>query len=276
MPPTRRTLRDRDKTLLDMVFGFKENVPLKGFMQETTNRMEETFTLAEILETIKNYISVRRLFDENNPSIIMCSEVLETVFNQKALHVLQVRESVLNQLIPIGPREDEDKRRNERNQENQLIRTTTISISRTTEETREDTRSYELKLPLREVFQTMEEFDQTKMIFAYNEITALLSSYILKHRSRLFDKRNIKVALVEKDLLGVAFRVKAFHRCQVHTLLNTQLMPVHPRLIPVDPMTPTHPILATITSDCDHDITISMTRLRYMDIQDEDEEEKNN
>lgn len=250
MPPIRRTPRDRNRALLDMVFGFKENVPLKRFIQDTTNREEETFTLAEILEAIKNYISAGRLFDENNPSIIMCSDVLERVFNQKALHVLEVRDIVMSQL---EPRQEQPKDRNQMNQ------TTTTTSTATLTTIFQDTPRYELRNPLREVFQTMDEFDQTKMIFPYDEITALLSAYILKHRDRLFDLRNIKVALVENDPLGQAFKVKAFHRCQLHTLLRTQLVPIHPRTLTV------------MTSDND-DLAISTMRLRYMDIQDAEEE----
>ena len=47
------------------------------------------------------------------------------------------------------------------------------------------------------------------------QLTKLLSNYILANKARFFDDRNIKVAMVEGDRLGVAFAVKAFHRTQV-------------------------------------------------------------
>ena len=38
---------------------------------------------------------------------------------------------------------------------------------------------------------------------------------MLLKKNDLFDKRNVKLALVDKDPLGNVFGVKAFHRCQV-------------------------------------------------------------
>jgi hypothetical protein len=37
----------------------------------------------------------------------------------------------------------------------------------------------------------------------------------LSNKSRFFDDRNIKVAIVASDDLGLAFNVSAFHRSQV-------------------------------------------------------------
>ena len=52
-----------------------------------------------------------------------------------------------------------------------------------------------------------------------------MSQYILDNKDRLFDDRNIKIAHVGQDILGIAFNVKAFHRTQVTTLLRNQLIP---------------------------------------------------
>ena len=38
----------------------------------------------------------------------------------------------------------------------------------------------------------------------------------------------LKLAIVANDLIGDAFGVKAFHRCQVNNLLRSQLIPVNP------------------------------------------------
>lgn len=52
----------------------------------------------------------------------------------------------------------------------------------------------------------------------------MLSEYILSNKEKFFDPRNIKVALVENDPLGIAFKVKSFHRCQVTSLLRKQIL----------------------------------------------------
>ena len=57
------------------------------------------------------------------------------------------------------------------------------------------------------------------------QVTILLSTYILRNKQRFFDRRNIKLAIVTDDLLGKAFGVNAFHRCQVNNLLRGQIIP---------------------------------------------------
>ena len=54
----------------------------------------------------------------------------------------------------------------------------------------------------------------------------MLSAYILSRKGSLLDLRNVRVALVRGDQLGIAFGVDAFHRTQAVTLLKTQLIPV--------------------------------------------------
>ena len=47
------------------------------------------------------------------------------------------------------------------------------------------------------------------------QITSNLGKYIMQNKNQFFDMRNIRIALVENDLLGFAFGVKAFARSQV-------------------------------------------------------------
>ena len=54
----------------------------------------------------------------------------------------------------------------------------------------------------------------------YIQVTLLLSKYILARKDKIFDPRNIKLALVANDPIGEAFGVKAFHRCQVKYVLK--------------------------------------------------------
>jgi hypothetical protein len=67
--------------------------------------------------------------------------------------------------------------------------------------------------------------DQTQVVFSYRDVTLYLSKYILDNKDRFFDNRNIKIAHVETDPLGIAFNVKVFHRNQVTKLLRNQLIP---------------------------------------------------
>ena len=64
-----------------------------------------------------------------------------------------------------------------------------------------------------------------KKNYTYKEIADLLSEYIKGNKIRLFDMRNIYIAMVEKDDLGKIFGVKAFHKRQVGIYIRKQLQP---------------------------------------------------
>lgn len=215
-------LSDRQKKLLVTAFRFKDHAPLKDFIQAVTGSTREVFQLEEILEAMRDVISRERLFDERNPAIIMCSTALELALDQKALHVRQVKGLVLQQLEPI-----EDQWPDEEPVLQQLEHNDVTGPSPTVITTREEREVYfELKEPLREIFQTMEDFNQSQTAFLYKEVAYFMSGYILKHKDRLFDSRNIWVALVEGDLLETGLGVKAFHRSQIRILLRKQLVPI--------------------------------------------------
>ena len=56
--------------------------------------------------------------------------------------------------------------------------------------------------------------DSRQTVYSYEEIIEKFSAYILAKRIELFDPRNLKVAILDNDPLGVAFNVSSFHRCQ--------------------------------------------------------------
>ena len=62
-------------------------------------------------------------------------------------------------------------------------------------------------------------------LFSAHELYTYLSSYILLHKSRLFDDRNIAVVICDY-LLTVALNVSHFHRIQVSELLTKQVTAV--------------------------------------------------
>merc|ERR1719397_1691274 len=181
------------------------------------------------------------MFDERNPSVIICSKPLEAALNQRALHVTEVRDLVINQLERLADQSLRDsqqpsQRINSSQPRSQLPRgppqtappTTVRTASITTNvQTNKDTK-FRLKPLFLEVVRTVDEVNPKQTVFTYEEITSILSKYILSKKNAIFDTRNIKLALVENDPLGKAFGVTAFHRCQVNALLRTQLIPVHP------------------------------------------------
>ena len=73
------------------MFKFKKDAPLRQFIHDITKVQKNYYSLAEILTVLKDVISSEKMFDERNPSVIICSKPLEAALNQRALHVTEVR-----------------------------------------------------------------------------------------------------------------------------------------------------------------------------------------
>ena len=265
-PTVTVTPADLNRDLLITLFRFKQGAKLKKFLIEKTKEEKTYYSLAEILTLLKDIIRRERLFDERNPSIILCSKQLEEALDQHALHVTEVRDLVLKQVyrlpdqttrdrvtpqepqqqgnlprmhsmpVPGGPPQAEGPR---------VIRTASIATSI---QTNRNAR-FNLKPLFLKVARSVEGTNPSQTIFTYGEVTLLLSKYILARKETLFDHRNIKLVLVKEDPLGKAFGVTAFHRCQVNALLRSQLIPLHPD---------SHPDETEVTSTASPGVSLSV------------------
>ena len=93
----------RNRTLLNLIFKFKRGAPLQKLLHTKTGSRKDFYSLAEILTILKDMIALERMFDERNPTVILCSKELEMALNQRAFHVTEVRDLVLDQLeLPPG------------------------------------------------------------------------------------------------------------------------------------------------------------------------------
>ena len=236
-----------NKNLLSTHFKFKNGGYLKPYIRIQTGVRRDVYTLGEVLTILKNIIREECLFDTKNPSVILCSKPLEKAINMKALHVTEIRDLILQQLVEAN--EDEIFR-------NQLLvqslpshtnsypfvsstgtsdhtQSTPPALIRDTPISNSIFANKEARFYLKPAFlnvmrscPSLTQQDKEKTIFTYEEVSLRLYSYIISRKNKLFDARNIKLALVHDDPLGVAFGVKAFHRCQVNTYLKAQLIPV--------------------------------------------------
>lgn len=224
-----------NRKLLNSIFKFKPQSRLRRFIASKEGGCYDTtlFKLATILTVLKDIIRGEGLYDEKNPYIILCSAELELALDMKALHVSEIRDLVLKHLIKIDIETflvrcsinegrltpiAEITTPTTAQQPMHVNQTSTIPIIN-----KEDKFICKPKFLL--VLHTMPEVDKNRTTFTYGETTLFLSNYILRNKEKFFDLRNIKVAIVKDDLLGDAFGVNAFHRCQVDKLLIEQLIP---------------------------------------------------
>ena len=185
------------------------------------------YNLYEILLALKKMIASKKMYDPQNPTVILCDEHLEDALNVKALHVSDVRDYIIRQLPLI---EEEEKTENCNCQYHGVpgsyrlpswgSAAATAVIARESITPNFDLEaSYLVKPGLLKVLHAVQGVNPEQRVFRYRELSALLSAYILSKKDVLFDARNIKIAMVENDDLGKAFGVKAFARCQVTSLL---------------------------------------------------------
>ena len=213
-----------NKKLLSTLFNVKPK--FNTFLFNKTGVERSYYTLIEIFIILKKIIREEKLFDQTNPSIVMCSPELEEAINVKALHVTQIRNYVLSQLTPTqitvpnifqATNEGIDARND--------VHPTPVTHSLNTHLMNDS--KFLLKPRFLNVLRSVHGCDQTKTIFTYQEVLSLFSLYILSRKDEIFDHRNIELALVENDPIGGVFGVKVFHRCQVNKLLSSQLISVY-------------------------------------------------
>ena len=232
--------------ILNTIYQFLPRSRLKRFFIRKTGNKRTYYSLREILISLKEIIKEEEMFDQSNPSIIICSSEFERALGVKALHVTEIRDLVLSQLtkvrdqalegnsIQVGktsgsptniPRTTTDQNGQQTQKQPALypktIKSTNISV---TTYTNKNTR-FTVRPNMLKVLRLVPGVDNKKTVFSYEEITQLLSKYILSRKDDIFDPRNIKLAFVANDPIGIAFGVRTFHRCQINDLLRHQLIP---------------------------------------------------
>ena len=89
--------------LLDSNFRLQPNSRLREYIKEKTMEKnardtKSIYSLKRILNILQEAIREERMYDSRNSSIILCSKPLESVLNQKALHVAEIRDIILTQV----------------------------------------------------------------------------------------------------------------------------------------------------------------------------------
>ena len=207
---------------LDTMYRFKPGSSLQAFLSNATGELRESCSLGEILTLLKDLIKSQGLFDMRNPSVILCSPSLEQALDRRALHVTEVKSIVKSQLDAL-PSQDLGGRSWPKSGNR---RPPSLLTGPGHSEEPGQSQLFRLRPQFLDVLRTVSGQDRDQTIFSYQEITSLLSRYIISKEEQFLDRRNIRVALVGGDPLGIAFNVSAFHRSQVHSFIRSQLIPV--------------------------------------------------
>ena len=181
---------------------------------EMISLWKRDYTLFTVLTALRSVISREKLYDRRNTTCLIASTELEWALGMKFLHICEVKSVVLTQMVPnesslILPSNSAN------NQQQHNGNKPPFDVEAL----------YLVKPAFLKVLQQVPGVTQNTNIFKYREICSILSQYILSNKDKFFDNRNVKIALVANDDLGVAFNVDIFHRAQVTTLIRKQLVP---------------------------------------------------
>ena len=182
-------------------------------------------TMNCFLEVVTRLLREGGHFDEQNPSIVLCNQDWENVFEMKALHFSQIEAALASSLcrlenipqrvllpLPFSPLTVRRAPTPPR-----LVSTDPPTIR------------YRLSSRLLLLFQTAKVIEPSSHgLITLPEADRLLRAYVQAKQHLLIDSRNPLVVLVKTDPLGSMFRVKAFHLKQ-----SVELMTKHSLLEPV-------------------------------------------
>jgi len=190
---------------------FKKDSSLEQFLLQKSGNKVKAFTFKQILVLLYNVIQTEKLYDSRNPSVILCSEELEGALNKRAFHITELRDLVISQI-----ENNVEFTYQYRFEKDPFYLAKRFFGNQNTK--------FGVQPAFLCILRSVEGVDQTRTEFSMTEILELLSKYIMSKEATLIDDRSDKIAIVKNDPLGEVFKVAAFDRCQVRTLVDKQLV----------------------------------------------------
>ena len=224
---------------LNSFYAFIDSSPLNEYIQRKFNSVQTNYTLGQILSQLKKCIRDQDLLDATNNSIILCDAELEVALDQKALHVGELKGCVLRQLIRLNDNYQAELARQYAEQVSvyyggtgsslQYHQATTsgadpsMGYSVTPDNSAsvylDDSAMFEPSNGLRAVLATRPTYFASPA-FSYKQIILWIQEYVLAKKHIFFDARNLNVALIQGDLLSVAFGKNTVHRRQISKFIR--------------------------------------------------------
>lgn len=202
------------------------------------NIEQNLYTIKEILINIYKTIISEKLYDLENPIMIILNKELEDALNVRILHLGDFLSFIEKQMIIHITDDMSFTSMNTPPIKNYITcndgsnyiipvwasKTANAVIARKLKVANFDIeKKYKVKSNFLKVLKSVDD-SITKTIFFYREIIDLFNQYIIINKKTLVDDRNTTVFIVENDLLGQAFGVQTFSKKQLSYLIQNQLI----------------------------------------------------
>jgi hypothetical protein len=245
-----RRLRAANDDILDTYYIFKLSSTLGIYLSmknETYAFYEDEgpstiFTLRKVITHLKVIIREEGLYDPRNPAVIICDDDLDIAIDKPGLHVTEVRPLVLLHLVlsDYVPLPARFCCGHARTAAESLATTSVLGVNLSTPPPAvrpaapvpsgapancySDKMSlFKMSPELRNALLLVPSFPTGRSVFRYDEITSILSDYILANMSDLADRRHPRLLFIGDDPLERAFQVDTVHRVQITGFLRKAL-----------------------------------------------------
>ena len=219
---------------------FRKYSPLKAYLSEKypkqVNTSRQLYTLYEILELIEKIVDNEKLYDENNPGMIIGNMDFAGGLNTGLILTSDVHKFVIKQLHLtktskeyLEKDEPNTKPHSEGHAWAHLPRwasdeATMVKAIKATTITTDDYRLWDVKPKLREFIQAQENYKHRDGLFRFEDIIRTTLKTIREKKYTKFDDYNHTTVMITGDLLKDALGVTTFDQTQLISLLQYQLI----------------------------------------------------
>jgi len=182
----------------------------------------------DIMQTIIDHIRAEKMYDPRNTCIAILGEPLEKLLNVKYCAISDLHKFVNRHIHRRIPAIDFNKKSERTYLVDLSDKDETIKVFK--KNVLEDFKLSDMFVPskeLREVmFSIKNSLDPNQEAFALKDIFQSVRLYLSVNRTRLYDIRNMNVAIIKGELLEKAFKCMCFKSQQLSTLVLSELEPV--------------------------------------------------
>ena len=225
---------------LQSLYIFKRDSKLPTLIIPGTKADQMIFSLGELIILVKAYVHNWRLNDPQNTEIIICNDDLKLALGIEILHTCQVREVLLEQMYKLEPqikkishvtdviiKNDDNISKFFASGEHTDFLNGIIEGSVTHRNRRMPPKDMHfcLSKDLHTILKTTDLSGEMlgKEEFTHQEAMSLLQRYVAT--KKLTTSENEDIAILRDDPLQKIFKINAFHKIQMISLLNQQLIP---------------------------------------------------
>ena len=173
------------KMLFDTIVSFKPNSELKKYIHQKTRINKTLFTLGEITAILKVIIGQEKQYYKRNPAVIICSAELKLALKCEALHVTELKDTIISHLAFASEYLGEVKSPKSYFPTSKCFATNIWTNKKA---------QFKLKSPFCELIQNVKKVNKSRTVFTYEEICSSFSKYIVDRRAHLFCGQNIRIA----------------------------------------------------------------------------------